>query len=151
MTGDTDCGGFLPGCIFDGGSSCVTASAGCSSYKGDATTCPNFKGSDGTKFCWYSSGSYCTNKLCSHAATTLKTNEACGDFLTGCVTNGAGCVDPTSTACSSYSGTKLQCETYSYVPSASNIDKCTRLEPCTTKTCTDKTGVTNNKDCLDYH
>ena len=43
-------------------------------------------------------------KTCAHAANTLNSDAQCSAFLTGCVTNGAGCVVGSSTACSSYTG-----------------------------------------------
>lgn len=53
-------------------------------------------------------GTTCRVTQCSDAPLTLKTNPDCDKFLTGCLTNLAGCVDPT-TPCSDYKGTDIEC------------------------------------------
>lgn len=53
----------------------------------------------------------CVAKDCTKAAVTLKTDAECATYRTGCVTTGKGCVS-TLAACSSYTGTKTECEEY---------------------------------------
>ncbi|TNV71570.1 hypothetical protein FGO68_gene4687 [Halteria grandinella] len=150
MSQDSDCDTFLKGCLYNGNGGCVTASASCGSYTGSSTaTCSAFKGSSGANQCWWTSGSTCVAKACSHD-TTSTTDGDCGTFLTGCVTKGTGCTDPTST-CPSYSGTAAQCNSFTYKPASGNAIKCTRLESCTVRTCSTKTDAASNNDCLSYH
>jgi hypothetical protein len=66
------------------------------------------------------------------------------------VTKGTGCTDPT-TFCSAYTGTAVYCNTFTFKPPSGNPVKCTRLENCTAKTCTNKTDAASNTDCLNYH
>ena len=46
--------------------------------------------------CIVNTSSNCATKPCSMAPTTLLTNATCSSYRTGCVTNGAGCIDSTS-------------------------------------------------------
>ncbi|CAD8122988.1 unnamed protein product [Paramecium sonneborni] len=148
MADDTACESFLSGCLYDGNGSCVDKSASCLSYTGDATTCLNFKGNNGANPCFVGSGGRCKSKACTDDSTSTSDGD-CDTFLTGCVTDGLGCIAKTA-PCISYSGTTEKCLTFT---GNSSADKCTRLEACVSKsiTCTSKTGVATNADCLQYH
>jgi len=52
MADNNTCEEFLTGCLFDGNGSCVDKSALCTAYTGDATTCLNFTGENGSKPCY---------------------------------------------------------------------------------------------------
>lgn len=52
MADDTACESFLTGCLYDGNGSCVDKSASCTAYTGDATSCLNYKGDNGTNPCY---------------------------------------------------------------------------------------------------
>ncbi|CAD8206022.1 unnamed protein product [Paramecium pentaurelia] len=149
MADDTTCESFLTGCLYDGNSSCVDKSASCTSYTGDATSCLNYKGDNGTNPCYQGSGGKCRSKSCNDDNTSTSDGD-CNTFLPDkCVTKGTGCINKTS-YCTSYSGTTEKCLTFT---GNSGADKCTRLESCVSKstTCSTKTGVTTNDDCLLYH
>ena len=45
----------------------------------------------------------CLVRICTHN-TTSTTNPDCETYLTGCVTNGAGCI-PNTEPCTTYKGT----------------------------------------------
>ena len=45
----------------------------------------------------------CLVRICTHN-TTSTTNADCATYLTGCVTNGAGCL-PNTEPCTTYKGT----------------------------------------------
>ncbi|CAD8205842.1 unnamed protein product [Paramecium pentaurelia] len=148
MADNNTCEDFLTGCLYDGNGSCVDKSAQCTAYTGDATTCPGFTGGNGSKPCYKGASGKCRDKSC-YDDTTSDSDGACDTFLPGCVTKGTGCIPKTS-LCSAYQGTTDKCLTFT---GNSAADKCTRLEPCISKsnTCNLKTEVTSNTDCLTYH
>lgn len=95
MTDNTSCNIFLTGCLYDGNGSCVDKNASCSAYKGDSINkCSLFKGDDGANPCSWNAGNTCKTKECTDD-TTSTTDIACGNFMTGCVTDGSGCVSKT--------------------------------------------------------
>lgn len=51
----------------------------------------------------YWTGSTCRNLKCQDAAVTINTDPLCDKHMTGCVTNGKGCVASTD-PCSAYEG-----------------------------------------------
>lgn len=66
--------------------------------------------------------------------------------MTGCVTNGSGCV-PADSPCTSFTGTLTECEKF-----VGNKLPCYNKDPCTDndKVCSDKLNPNNNDDCLSY-
>lgn len=110
MTSDTDCSSFLDGCIYNGGDSCVTANAGCTSYKykTNASECRAFKGTNGTVPCYDGTSNNCKVKECSdETSTDSDTDGECSTFLGTCVYNGkpgTRCV-PETDDCDTFKGT----------------------------------------------
>ena len=100
-TTDADCNTFLNGCVY-GGAGCLASTEPCTSFTGASVDqCKLFKGA--SKSCWWESGSNCVDKICTHN-TTATTDSDCKDFLSGCLTNGQGCLDQ-SLDCTNYTGT----------------------------------------------
>lgn len=75
---------------------------------------------------------------------TVSTNADCESFLTGCLTDGSGCVAP-SVPCTSYEGTLSECSAFT-----GDSKKCYNSDSCTAKACGDKLNPTNNDDCKNY-
>lgn len=53
--------------------------------------CSAFTGNSGANPCYWSAGSNCKTKTCGDNSTATS-DSVCGDFLTGCVTDGSGCI-----------------------------------------------------------
>jgi len=117
----------------------------------DSTSCAYFTTTSlclnnkaNSKECFWT-GQICREKLCTDAPSTTLTIEACDAFLSGCVTNGAGCLS-SLTPCASYTGTQTTCAMF-----LGNSKKCfsasTTVGPCRDKTCADDTTSTTDGDC----
>lgn len=110
MTSNNDCNTFLDGCLYNGDASCVSPSAGCSSYKyiTNADECRVFKGDSGATLCYDGSGNSCKDKSCSdETSLDVDSDTECANFMSTCVYDGkAGtrCV-PNTNNCDLFEGT----------------------------------------------
>jgi hypothetical protein len=101
---------------------------------------------NGTIPCWAtaSTATGCVNKTCSHALATVITDTTCNEFLSTCLTNGAGCVDKTA-ACSTYTGNATICSNFT-----GNSKKCFKKDGCGDRACADITNAANQATCDAY-
>ena len=97
-------------CITNG-LACTDALLTCESYNDTNSNCLNYIGTNGK--CKGTSATEtakanCAARVCREAASTLKDDGSCGNYKSGCVSTGAGCIDVLG-ACSSYTGTATTC------------------------------------------
>lgn len=110
MTNNDDCNSFLDECLYNGNGSCVSPSAGCSSYRyvTNANECRAFKGNSGANLCYDGSGNSCKDKVCSdETSSDVDSDSECANFMGTCVYNGKSgtrCV-PKTDDCSTFEGT----------------------------------------------
>ncbi|TNV71507.1 hypothetical protein FGO68_gene15846 [Halteria grandinella] len=145
-TTDTDCINFRSGCLTNG-KGCVESTVPCSSYQGTADTCQNFTGNNIK--CWSKSATidYCRDRQCSDNTTATKDDE-CDQFLSGCVTNGAGCL-PKNSACGAFKGTQDICKTFNGSKGFCWNTSLTAASNCVDRVCTQYTGTTDT-DCATF-
>ncbi|KAM3134358.1 hypothetical protein pb186bvf_013471 [Paramecium bursaria] len=109
-----NCESWLLGCNFDMKSTCTNG--GCATYYGTQSQCQYIntaKDSKGNKqSCWGDNNGSCRVRLCQDAVSSsqnlFNTDAQCNQFLSGCVTNGRGCL-PSDSLCSQYQGSMSQC------------------------------------------
>ncbi|CAD8211577.1 unnamed protein product [Paramecium octaurelia] len=161
---DFDCSSYLKSCKTNG-QTCVTSTTQCNSLNGSTEFCNLLLDTTGKDRCKPlapaspTAAGACTNKQCYDNVTATSDSE-CDSYLSGCVTRGTGCI-PNTEQCTSYRGTKLQCEqfkrytgldanknpTYEYCSGdASN----TATGKCKVRTCADNTTATSDTDCAAY-
>ncbi|CAD8160881.1 unnamed protein product [Paramecium octaurelia] len=144
-TSNTDdlCQEFLIGCVTKG-SGCIDATAKCSQYTGTQTECSQFKGENGTRYCWNSDTAthlvVCVNRICTHNSSST-TDQECDAFLQGCVTKGQGCVSPQP--CSSFSGTITSCAMFTATDKPCKGTSSTTTSSCVSIQCNE---APNNYD-----
>ncbi|CAD8113351.1 unnamed protein product [Paramecium primaurelia] len=94
------------------GKTCVSALTACNTYKGTATTCAVYIGTDGyCKGTSTTTEASCLPKVCDEAPDTTTTDEACNKYQIGCVTTGKGCVTRTNLkSCTTYDGDATSCQ-----------------------------------------
>ncbi|CAD8176717.1 unnamed protein product [Paramecium octaurelia] len=140
-TDDVQCNQFLSNCLTKG-TGCILKTEPCTSYPGSSTSdCQGFKGNN--KRCWWNGGSFCVDKQCS-LDTISTTDEACNQFLAGCVTKGIGCMENTE-LCTSYQGNEDQCQIFK-----GNLQPCVRKNNCQNRKCIDVSQPANNSACTNY-
>jgi hypothetical protein len=85
------------------------------------------------------------SRICTQNVTET-TDSGCEAYLSGCLTNGLGCIAKTE-PCSKYNGTTSVCKLYT-----GNDIKCWGTSdsvtgPCRDRVCTDNTSATSNDEC----
>jgi hypothetical protein len=86
------------------GLGCIANTEPCTSYYGTTSVCKAFTGNHIK--CWGTSDTVmdaCRNRVCTDN-TSATTDDECEIFLSGCLTNGVGCIYKSS-SCSAYKGT----------------------------------------------
>ncbi|CAD8044190.1 unnamed protein product [Paramecium primaurelia] len=135
-TSDTECSNFQVGCITNG-RGCTSLTSQCTSFFGTQTTCSSFIGNSGKQKCYGTSettSQSCVIRVCTHNVTAT-TDSECETFLSGCITNGKGCVLPQ--ACSAFSGTRISCQTFSATDKPCKGVSSTMVAACKAATCQD--------------
>jgi len=89
ITTEDDCIAKSNTCTYKG-EGCITKGV-CTSYKTEVI-CISAKATDGTGTCAWDPTTGCRTKICKDS-TSGDTNEKCEAFITGCKTNGVGCVE----------------------------------------------------------
>ncbi|CAD8175771.1 unnamed protein product [Paramecium pentaurelia] len=160
---DFDCQSYHKSCKTNG-TICIAQSRACTSNNGSADFCNSLLDSTGKDRCRpiataTTTSSPCTIRTC-YDNVTATTDSECDTYLSGCVTRGTGCI-PNSEPCTSYRGTKQQCEqfkkytglddkknpTYEYCSGdAGNIV----ISKCKVRTCADNTTATSDTECATY-
>ncbi|CAK62361.1 unnamed protein product (macronuclear) [Paramecium tetraurelia] len=166
---ETDCTGYSNTCTFAGaGNGCVTKGA-CTGYT-RKEVCSAAKSTDSIGSCTWDetivTGTQikgCRAKDCQDAAVTLVNDADCDAFISGCVSNGAGCMKSTFT-CDMYK-TQAKClQDSSLQPCLWNNNACQQYYKCadlslkTVTTCqaaskyctTDESKCTPLKICSNY-
>ncbi|CAK67224.1 unnamed protein product (macronuclear) [Paramecium tetraurelia] len=94
------------------GKTCVSALSACNTYKGTATTCAVYIGTDGyCKGTSTTTEAACAPKVCDEAPDTTTTDDACAKYQVGCVTTGKGCVTKANLkSCTTYDGDTTSCQ-----------------------------------------
>ncbi|CAD8087924.1 unnamed protein product [Paramecium sonneborni] len=140
-TNDIECNLFLNDCV-SMGTGCISKSEPCTSYRGNSTAdCQGFKGNN--KNCWWIGGFSCVDKQCSQDSTSTS-DEACKQFLTGCVSKGIGCIEKTE-LCTTYQGNEDQCQKFN-----GNEQPCIRKNNCMNRRCSDVISPTSQDQCINY-
>ncbi|CAD8055005.1 unnamed protein product [Paramecium primaurelia] len=160
---DFDCQSYHKSCKTNG-TICIAQSRACTSNNGSDDFCNTLLDSTGKDRCRpiataTTTSSPCTIRTC-YDNVTATTDSECDTYLSGCVTRGTGCI-PNSEPCTSYRGTKQQCElfkkytglddkknpTYEYCSGdAGNIV----TSKCKERTCADNTTATSDAECATY-
>ncbi|CAD8156844.1 unnamed protein product [Paramecium pentaurelia] len=166
---ETDCTDYSTTCTFGGvGNGCVTQGA-CTSYT-RKEVCSTAKSTDSIGSCTWDetvvTGTQikgCRAKDCQDASTTLVNDSECDAFISGCVSNGAGCMKSTYT-CDMFK-TQVKClQDSSLQPCLWNNGVCQQYYRCsdlalkTVATCqaaskyctTDESKCTPLKTCSNY-
>ncbi|CAD8194464.1 unnamed protein product [Paramecium octaurelia] len=94
------------------GKTCVSTLSACNTYKGTATTCAVYIGTDGyCKGTSTTTEATCAPKVCDEAPDTTTTDDACAKYQIGCVTTGKGCVTKNNLkSCTTYDGDATSCQ-----------------------------------------
>ncbi|CAK61922.1 unnamed protein product (macronuclear) [Paramecium tetraurelia] len=160
---DFDCSSYLKSCKTNG-QACVAATTACNTINGSTEFCNLLLDGSGKDKCKLTATvsttpAACTNKKCYDNVTATSDSE-CDSYLSGCVTRGTGCI-PNSEPCTSYRGTKQQCEQFKkYIGLDANknpiYEYCsgdatnTATAKCKPRTCADNTTASSDTDCAAY-
>jgi hypothetical protein len=146
-TTDADCQSISKGCTSDG-TSCIAAKS-CSEYT-TSTLCLNTSNSGNGKCKWETTGTgTCRNYTCSEGDSTNTTDTLCSTYLTGCVTNGKGCVAAPRPICATYLGDATSCA--GYKGSDGICEGVVGGTNCRARTCSGaSTTNTTNTLCAEY-
>ncbi|CAD8113555.1 unnamed protein product [Paramecium primaurelia] len=132
------------------GKTCVSALTACNTYKGTATTCAVYIGTDGyCKGTSTTTEASCLPKVCDEAPDTTTTDEACNKYQVGCVTTGKGCVTKANLkSCTTYDGDATSCQSR-----VGSEGKCMWKSgtKCVARDCTSAaTNLNTNPLCANY-
>nr|CAA59447.1 alpha-51D-immobilization antigen [Paramecium tetraurelia] len=161
---DFDCSSYLKSCKTNG-SACVASTTACSSSNGSTDFCNLLLDGTAKDKCkplapaTPTAAGACTNKKCYDNVTATSDSE-CDSYLSGCVTRGTGCI-PNSEPCTSYRGTKLQCELFKKFTGldanknpiyeyCSGDATNTATGKCKVRTCADNITASSDTDCAAY-
>ncbi|CAD8212117.1 unnamed protein product [Paramecium pentaurelia] len=160
---DLDCQSYLKTCKTNG-RICVSSYSPCSSNNGSSDFCNSLLDSTGEDRCKLIATAStvfqaCKNKTC-YDNVTAKTDSECDNYLSGCVTRGTGCI-PNTEPCTSYRGTKQQCELFkkytglvtdkkpSFEYCSGEVEN-TATSKCKVRTCSDNTTSKTDVECATY-
>ncbi|CAK89346.1 unnamed protein product (macronuclear) [Paramecium tetraurelia] len=132
------------------GKACVSSLSACNTYKGTATTCAVYIGTDGyCKGTSTTAEAACAPKVCDEALDTTTTDEACAKYQVGCVTTGKGCISKTNLkSCTTYDGDATSCQSR-----VGSEGKCTWKSgtKCVARDCVSApSSVNTNPLCANY-
>ncbi|CAD8122845.1 unnamed protein product [Paramecium sonneborni] len=131
------------------GQGCIVASTTCANQIGFDSFCNWALDTDNKSTCakgtLATTDAHCTKLTCG-LNVTATTDSDCQQFHPNCLNKGQGCINQ-SEPCSSYYGTKAQCQLFTGNGKKCFGDSATTKTACRDKKCTDMTTVLDYSDC----
>ncbi|CAK64744.1 unnamed protein product (macronuclear) [Paramecium tetraurelia] len=148
-TDDNTCNTLLENCVTNG-TKCVDGTNCAAQFKGTQQACQAFKAKC-TNDTNAADTAVCKARTCDDSYLTYDNDQDCGNYLTGCVTKGSGCIIDTA-VCSSYSGTPEQCDKFkgNKTTRCWNTGAATVSGACVDKQCTQATSMGDDTACESF-
>ncbi|CAD8149880.1 unnamed protein product [Paramecium octaurelia] len=153
---DFYCQQYLSNCKTDG-TKCIDVSQDCNQIRTTKQLCGNFLETNGIDKCISKEPTQnigqCDHRTC-YDNISAQSDTECNKFMQGCVTRGFGCI-PNTEPCTSYRGTKIQCEQFKQLINKEFV-YCSGLltnqsnTKCKVRICSDNTTATSDQECSEY-